>query len=205
MIHIVNEKHEYISPLRQEQMKRTRTKILDGLVQALTHSGLAQLSIPMVAREAGVSVPTVYRYFRTKQELLDALREHLLQKINVQPGIRPPQSPQELEAMVKTLFVAYEGLDEITQAAITSEGSFELRKEILPARLALIEQALSPVASQFNEQDWLHLRNIVAILCSTAMARDFHNYLGLTGAEAAETVAWTIRMLVQAHSQNPVG
>ena len=199
MIRIVNEKHEYSSPLRQEQTERTRTKILDGLIQALTHTGLAQLSMPIVAREAGVSVPTVYRYFRTKQELLDALGGYLLQKINVQPSTRSPQSPQELETMVKTLFVTYEGLDEVTRAAITSEASFELRKEVLSTRLAMIEQALAPVMDHFDVQEQIYLRNIVTILCSTAMARDFHNYLGLSGAEAAETVAWTIRMLINSH------
>jgi len=199
MIRIVNEKHEYSSPLRQEQTERTRTKILDGLIQALTHTGLAQLSMPIVAREAGVSVPTVYRHFRTKQELLDALGGYLLQKINVQPSTRSPQSPQELETMVKTLFVTYEGLDEVTRVAITSEASFELRKEVLSTRLAMIEQALAPVMDHFDVQEQIYLRNIVTILCSTAMARDFHNYLGLSGAEAAETVAWTIRMLINSH------
>jgi AcrR family transcriptional regulator len=202
MIHIVKQKNEYNSPLRQNQMQRTRSQILDGLLKAMTHGGLAQLSIPAVAREAGVSVPTVYRYFRTKQELIDALSGHLLQKVNVPRDARAPQSPQELEEMAKKLFEMYEGLDEVTRAAITSGASFELRKDILAARLAMIEQALSPVASQFDEPDRIHLRNMITILCSTAMARNFSDYLGLTGTDAAETVAWTIRTLVNAHAHD---
>ena len=40
-------------------------------------SGLASLSIPAVAREAGVSVPTVYRHFGTKDDLLAAVYPHV--------------------------------------------------------------------------------------------------------------------------------
>ena len=45
--------------------------------------GLADLSIPEVAREAGVSVPTVYRYFMAKRELIEALGIYTLQKLGL--------------------------------------------------------------------------------------------------------------------------
>ena len=104
--------------------------------------------------------------------------------------------------MVKALFVTYEGLDEVTRVAMASEASFELRKEVLSTRLAMIEQALAPVMDRFDAQEQIYLRNIVTILCSTAMARNFHNYLGIAGAEAAETVAWAIRMLISSHMRD---
>jgi hypothetical protein len=44
MIHIVKEKHDYNSPLRQEQTQRTRAQILDGLIKAMTHSGRVYLT-----------------------------------------------------------------------------------------------------------------------------------------------------------------
>ncbi len=69
----MNKQRDYQSPLRQEQARRTREQILDGLIQAMARGGLADLSIPAVAREAGVSVPTIYRYFHTKRELIDHL------------------------------------------------------------------------------------------------------------------------------------
>ena len=34
--------------------------------------------MPAVAREAGVSVPTVYRHFRTKADLFTALYPHMI-------------------------------------------------------------------------------------------------------------------------------
>ncbi len=72
MNHFMNKKKLYQSQLRQEQMKRTRELILEGLIKTMA-SGIAELSIPAVAHEAGVSIPTVYRYFRTKRDLIEAL------------------------------------------------------------------------------------------------------------------------------------
>ena len=199
MIHIMKGKHAYSSRLRQEQKNRTREQILEGLVRTMAH-GIAGLSIPTVAREAGVSVPTVYRYFRTKRDLIEALGSYLVQKIGF-GQVQPPHSPEELTAMVKKLFISYEGLDETLRAAAVSEFAYEARKEALPARLKIIEEALAPVRAKFNEMDWIRLRNIVLVLSSTATVRAFKDYLDLSGEEAAGTVTWAILRLTQTPSR----
>ncbi len=195
----MKEKHTYSSRLRQEQMNRTREQILEGLVRTMAH-GIAELSIPTVAREAGVSVPTVYRYFRTKRDLIEALGSYLVQKIGF-GQVQPPHSPEELATMVKKLFVSYEGLDETLRAAAVSEFAYEARKEALPARLKIIEEALAPVRAKFNEMDWIRLRNIVLVLSSTATVRAFKDYLDLSGEEAADTVTWAMLRLTQTASR----
>ena len=199
MIHIMKEKHAYSSHLRQEQMNRTREQILEGLVRTMAR-GIVELSIPTVAREAGVSVPTVYRYFRTKRDLVEALGGYLVQKIGF-GQVQPPRSPEELTAMVKKLFISYEGLDETLRAAAVSEFAYETRREALPARLNIIEEALAPVRTKFNEKDWIRLRNIVLVLSSTATVRAFKDYLDLSGEEAADIVNWTILRLTQTQSR----
>ena len=55
--------------------------------------------MPAVARKAGVSVPTVYRHFGSKQNLVAALYPHALKRAGVQE--QPfPQSLDELKAGV---------------------------------------------------------------------------------------------------------
>lgn len=195
----MKDKKVYQSRLRQQQMQRTREQILDGLVRTMAR-GIADVSIPAVAQEAGVSVPTVYRYFRTKRDLIEALGGYLIQKAGMDK-IALPHSPQDLMAGVREVFVRYEGLDETMRAAAASELGFEMRKEVLPMRLKIIEDALAPVKAHFNEADWVRLRNIVLILCSTAMVRAFKDYLDLAGEEAADCVNWAILTLIQAASR----
>jgi AcrR family transcriptional regulator len=197
----MNKQRDYQSPLRQEQARRTREQILDGLIQAMARGGLADLSIPAVAREAGVSVPTIYRYFHTKRELIESLGSYIIQKSGIALAPPPPRNPEELIAMVKEVFLKYEGADEMLRAAAMSELSYEMRQHALPRRLELIEEALRPVADRFNETDRIHLRNSVFILTTTAIARAFKDYLNLSGEEAADTVEWAIRTLTSGSSQ----
>lgn len=199
MNHIMNKKKLYQSQLRQEQMKRTREQILDGLIKTMA-SGIAELSIPAVAHEAGVSIPTVYRYFRTKRDLIEALGGYLGEKIGAN-ATQLPRSPEELAAAVREMFIRSEGLDEVIRAASVSELGKEFRKDAMPVRMKIIEDALAPVATRFNETDWIRLRNIVLVLSSSAMIRAFIDYLDLSGAEAADTVTWAILTLAQANTQ----
>jgi AcrR family transcriptional regulator len=195
MIHIMKEKHVYHSSLRQQQMKRTREQILEGLIRAMAR-GMVDLSIPEVAREAGVSVPTVYRYFRTKRELIEALGVYIFQKLGV-ANRQPPRNLEELIAGVKELSHRYEELDETMRAAAMSEFAYEARREVLPARLKMYEDALAPVSATLSLPDRMRLRNVVLVLCSTAMIRAFKDYLGLSGEETADNISWAIRTLCE--------
>lgn len=53
----------------------TRHRILVATAEVLARSGQTKLSLSEVALQAGVSRPTLYRWFADKQELLDAFGE----------------------------------------------------------------------------------------------------------------------------------
>ena len=50
----------------------TRHRILVATAEVLGRSGQTKLSLSEVALQAGVSRPTLYRWFASKEELLDA-------------------------------------------------------------------------------------------------------------------------------------
>lgn len=50
----------------------TRERILAATAEVLGQRGMTKLSLSQVARQAGVSRPTLYRWFASKTELLDA-------------------------------------------------------------------------------------------------------------------------------------
>ena len=58
-------------PLRRDA-ERNRQRILKAASEVFTEQGL-EVSLDEVARQAGVGVGTVYRRFRTKEELVEAL------------------------------------------------------------------------------------------------------------------------------------
>ncbi len=58
------------SPLRAEQASVTRRRILDAAARVFEAQGFAGARIDDIAAEAGVAVPTVYKTFRNKVNLL---------------------------------------------------------------------------------------------------------------------------------------
>jgi AcrR family transcriptional regulator len=64
----------YSSPLRDEQARRTRQRILDAARETFRQQGYGATTLADVARAAGVAEPTVRATFKTKPNLV----EHLL-------------------------------------------------------------------------------------------------------------------------------
>ena len=67
------QKRRYHSPQRQQQAELTRRKILDAARRLFATQGYAATTLPAIAREAGVSPPTVTAVFGTKARLLSDL------------------------------------------------------------------------------------------------------------------------------------
>src|SRR5688572_26843189 len=75
----------YSSKLREEQAESTRERILAGLCELLGAGDVEDLSVPKVAEHAGVSVPTVYRYFPSRKDLFDGLEVYLSREMHAPP------------------------------------------------------------------------------------------------------------------------
>jgi AcrR family transcriptional regulator len=98
------EGRRYDSSLRQAQVAQTRERILGGLVRTMAR-GVAELSFPAVAKEAGVSLRTVYRYFPTKRELLAGLIAYADARSGSVHEPRP-RSPNELADQVRQAYLS---------------------------------------------------------------------------------------------------
>src|SRR5918995_3522630 len=105
----------YQSELRAEQAEETRRRILDAALGVMG-TGLASLSVPAVAREAGVSVPTIYRHFRTKADLLAAMYPHAARRSGLD-GIPDPSTVGDVRSAVRAVFERLDALDDVARAA----------------------------------------------------------------------------------------
>ncbi len=89
-------------------VKDTGERILDAALVALTRHGQRRLSMSAIAEEAGVSRPTLYRYYATKGQLLDALAAHEQRRFD--EGLAAALAPartreQRLDAALRWLIV----------------------------------------------------------------------------------------------------
>jgi AcrR family transcriptional regulator len=68
-----------VRPLRRDA-ERNRQRILQAASEVFTERGL-EVSLDEVARQAGVGVGTVYRRFRTKEDLVEALFVNRIEEV----------------------------------------------------------------------------------------------------------------------------
>ena len=191
----------YRSPLRDERAAQTRERILEGLVEVMARNGIAELSIPLVARQAGVSIPSVYRYFPTKRHLVSALDEYALRKGSFTLTEFPQiNSPEDLARIIPETFKRREAIEPTLSAAMNSRLGFAMRRHEFEERLAFYAKALRPATKQLSRKHREWLTEIAFVLGSYSCVRAFRDYLGLNTDEAAERVAWAIRVLARGAS-----
>lgn len=65
----------YRSSLRTEGARQTRRLVLDAALRLFTDQGYARTTLAEIAAGAGVSVETIYKTFRNKRGLLQALAD----------------------------------------------------------------------------------------------------------------------------------
>ena len=182
----------YHSKLRDERAEDTRQRILDALVRTIAR-GVAGLSIPAVAAEAGVSVPTVYRYFKTKSDLVAALGPFLHEKSRL---MQTPDTSHGVGEMVREIYQRHAALTPEVRAAMASELGGEVRRQAMPRRMAVIRDSLRAFVPGASSDDLERLTRVALIFMATPTIRAFEEYLGKAPGEAADDVGWVMETLV---------
>jgi AcrR family transcriptional regulator len=148
-----------------------------------------------VAEEAGVSIPTVYRHFGSKRELLDALGPYLVKKTRLMPE-NPPQTLDDLRALARDIYRRHDEMDPAIRAAMTTELGGVVRREYMPERLATMRDVVRGSAPELDDRTVERLSLVLVLLYSSAVMRAMKDYFELVGDDAAERVAWAVEMLV---------
>ena len=190
------EARAYTSQLRTEQAEGTRERILDATISVAARSP-AGISIPDVAREAGVSVPTVYRHFRTKGELFAATYPHLGRRAGI-GEIVEPQSVEEFHQLVRKIFGGLDSLGEDARRAMVSASGDEARRAQMPARLAMSRRFAQKVAPGASKLELDRMARVFVVLTTSSAMRVWRDHLGSTVDEAADDIIWMLQTAIQA-------
>jgi AcrR family transcriptional regulator len=188
----------YRSDLRAQQAQETRARILDATLRLMA-GGVASLSIPAVAREAGVSVPTIYRHFGTKADLLAALYPHIARRGGLD-DLRDPHSLDEVRDAVRAIFDSLDSLDDLTLAAVASPVMDEARRAMLPSRYERIRRLGDSIEPKLSATDQDRITRLMLILTSSSSLRIWRDQLGSTVDEAADDIDWVLRAAIAAAS-----
>lgn len=131
-----------------EQNSATVARILDGALRALARRGRHKLSMSDVGELSGISRGTLYRYFRNKDEILDAIAAHVRDGLQKQLSSDIEDRP-ELDVRVQ---VVTESLVEFSRThpeavqVIALEPGFNVSavRSLFPEFAVLLEELLTP-------------------------------------------------------------
>jgi AcrR family transcriptional regulator len=199
MTHIANNAGRgYRSELRAEQAEATRARILDATVRVMA-GGLALVAIPAVAREAGVSVPTIYRHFATKRDLLAAVYPHVVRGAGLNELV-VPRSMDELLDGLAAYFERTDSLGDLARVAMASPGSEAVRALNMPDRLSMFRSLADSLVPKPSEVDRDRIARLLVILTASSALRLWRDQLGSSVDEAADDVDWVIRAAIASAS-----
>jgi len=200
MTHITNTRtRPYRSELRARQAAETRARILDATMRVMAE-GLASVSVPAVAREAGVSVPTVYRHFATKHDLLAAVYPHLMGRA----GLDVPVGPRSMDDLRDGVRAIFEGVDrvassdDLARAAMVSPAAEEARQISMPDRLERSRRLADSIEPRLSPVDRDRIARLLVVLTTSSSLRMWRDHLGSSVDEAADDVEWVVRSVVAA-------
>jgi AcrR family transcriptional regulator len=198
-MHLANERRAYRSGLREEQAAATRARILDATLRVMAR-GIGGLSVPAVAREAGVSIPTIYRHFGTKERLFAAVYPHVARRAGLphQEDLEPPRSLDGLRDTLRAVYARMEsiGADELTVAAFSGPAAEEVRRIDMPHRLAAFRRLADATTPELSNLERDRVARLLVVLTNSSALRTWLEHLGSSADEAADDVAWVVRSAV---------
>lgn len=90
---------EVVSGLRERQKEQRREAILVAAIDLFDKNGYSATTVEQIAAAAGVSSPTVFNYFGSKQEILFALVDRADRTAVSRARLRRPQFDNAIDAL----------------------------------------------------------------------------------------------------------
>lgn len=185
----------YESPKRAQQAAATRRKILQALVDLITEERPATISVPQVAKRAGVSVRIVYHHFPNKDALFDGLFENLDELMQRPPAPHERSLATTPEALAAEMPAAYAYLDAnraLFRAMKLSEFGPLLEARRQPERADRVDTALADLLADLPTDEGRKVRAVCGLLSSFDGFEALTTTWGLSVRDAGEVAGWAV-------------
>jgi AcrR family transcriptional regulator len=179
--------------LREQNAAATRDRILSAVADLIERGDVDELTVPDVAEASGISLRTVYRYYPSREELLEAAGRWIGNELMHHPY---PQTLDEVAEAYRVGVAEFARRPGLVRALALSQLGRKVRGYRRRERLAAIRKALRSEIPELGEEELRRGEAVLAylhnMLAFTTMREENH----LSPEEIGEAVAWAIRTLV---------
>lgn len=180
--------------LREQHAAATRERILSAVAELLERGAEDGLTMPDVAAASGVSLRTIYRYYPTREELLEAAGRWIGNELLQHPY------PHNLDEVASLFEVGCPDFDErpgLVRAMVVSQLGQRARGYRRRERLEAIARALRDELPDCPEPELRRAEAVLAYLHNMLAYTTLREESGLSGEEIGAAVGWAIRTLVE--------
>ncbi len=180
--------------LRTAQKDATRARIVRAVSDLVAEEHPATISVPAVARRAGVGVATVYRYFPTKELLVDAAS---FEVVTPEAG-RLPTKLGDVEPALRAAWGELAKQLPLVRGQFASPVGRDLHARRWEARRDAMHAALAAEGIDPGSDAGRRLVGMADVLTSSTALLELHDKAGVPVDDAAAWVAWAVRVLLRA-------
>lgn len=184
MIHVVT--------LRDDQTTLTRRRIVDAVASMLVDEDPAALSVPAVARRAGVSIRTVYRHFPDKAALVRSVAE-----VDDPARVLPLPAPDGSDLCA---YLRQAWSDEVQRphlrAQLQTPAGQRVRAERRRSQRPFVDLVLDAWSIELDDDSTRRIGDLLQLLTGSAALVELTEVLGESVDEAAATATWAVEALL---------
>jgi AcrR family transcriptional regulator len=187
--------------LRDQQAEFTRQIVMEAAKRVLDTYSIDEFSIQKIAEEAGMSHRTVYRYFPTRQALLDSFTDWIEDTVAPIPVEANPQ-PETREEILASVRIAFDRFDRFAPYFRASLMLASRGETIQPQRQRqrdeFIRKALTRVLEPLDDEQAAKAYAIIRILVGAQSWQALHDRFELTDGKAGDAAIWAVEVLLDA-------
>jgi AcrR family transcriptional regulator len=185
---------ELTPSLKERQGALTRQLILDAAIAELETGSLPPLTLRAIAARANLAERTMFRYFATRDELLDALAAQVSRRLELPPL---PAAAADLVDMTRALYEAFDAHAALIRAALRSELFDRIRESTARARWAAVRKLVDAWApAKPARERKLAAANIRYLLAATTW-HYYRFYFGFSLEDSIAAAQMSVRLALK--------
>jgi AcrR family transcriptional regulator len=189
---VAEKRRAYDNRLREAQARQTRERILGAVTELVADGRIADLTMAEIASRAGVSEPTIYRHFGSREQLYDELDQHIRSHVGL------PELPVEFATIPRVVFPLFEQFEQngaLLRAAMKAGLSREVRERGKTKRHQKMRQVISPYTSRLCPSEARAVAAVYRLLISWEAWDRLTGEFGVSAETAAEAVGGALTAL----------
>jgi AcrR family transcriptional regulator len=174
-------------------MEHTKLRLAEAALELTASGEMAELSMPLVAQRAGVSVPTIYRHFPTHESMFEAVAKLARDRLGISAL---PVEAKLFPDYVRSLFATFDRNEGFMRSRLTTQLGREAHSRGQQERATGVSECISRMGAKLSPREIAMTAGAVRVLMSASAWQTLRDNFGLSGEDAGRAAAWAIETLL---------